>query len=345
MSNNWIDFLSHSGAVFDAHKNITFEPKTNAITGDLYLTDLTWLGLIQVSGEDRKTFLQGQLTNDVNAVSSSLSHLSGLCTPKGRMRALFSIFSRQDSLYLQMPLPLVEDIIKRLRMFVLMSKVELSDASDTLVRIGVYGRKAEKHLNEAGLNLPKELNMVSETEQIQLIRLAGEQPRFQVIGTYEQIRALWDKLKPKAALLSTNQWRLLDIQAAVPNVFPQTNEMFIPQMLNLQALNGISFKKGCYTGQEVVARMQYLGKLKRHMYIAHCDTDKLPEPGAELHSQTAKSGQGTGNIVDAQHSPGGGIDLLAVITSEAANNNDIYLDEAFAIPLNLKALPYELNLE
>ena len=231
----------------------------------------------------------------------------------------------------------------------MMSKVELNDVSDQFIRIGIYGLKAEKYLREAGFNVPSETNMVTETNTLQLIRLAGSTPRFECIGSLEAIKNLWQTLKNQAQLLNTSHWRLLDIQAGIPNIFIQTNETFIPQMLNLQALNGINFKKGCYTGQEIIARMQYLGKLKRRMYYAHCDTDTtktpLPKPGVTLYSKNSKSGQGAGNIVDAQISPTGGIDLLAVITTDAAESNDIFLDDTFNIALILHKLPYTIETE
>ena len=343
MSNKWMDFLTSCGATFNEQREIEFKTEVRSLSGDLLVTDLSWLGLLEVSGEDQKTFLQGQLTNDINAISSTLSHLSGLCTPKGRLRALFTIVTRKGSLYLQLPYTMLEDNLKRLKMFVLMSKVELNNVSDELVRIGIAGDKAEKYLQEAGFTIPSQTNIVSENNDMQLIRLAGSSARFQCIGSIDAISKLWQKLSDNAQLINSSHWRLLDILSGTPNVFPETNEIFIPQMLNLQALNGISFKKGCYTGQEVVARMQYLGKLKRRMYLAHCDSEELPVPGTELHSATSTSGQGSGNIVDAQASPRGGIDLLAVITNDAAENQDIYLDETLKIPLIIQELPYSLE--
>lgn len=349
MANNWMNFLSEIGASFNELREVNFnsaiESTSKLPQGDFFLTDLSWLGIIQVSGDDKHTYLQGQLTNDVNAVSSSLSQLSGLCTPKGRMRALFSIFSRSENLYLQVPYPLLAENLKRLKMFVLMSKVELNDGSDNLARIGIYGNKAEKILQNSGFTIPKETNMVTEHNDFQLLRLSGTTPRFECIGPVDNMKSLWQNLQPQAQLMNSNQWRLLDITAGTPNVFPQTNEAFIPQMLNLQAMNGISFKKGCYTGQEVVARMQYLGKLKRRMYRAHCDTEQLPLPGTALHSAASQSGQGSGNIVDAQLSPQGGIDLLAVITTDAADKQDIFLDELMQIPLKLQDLPYAIETD
>lgn len=357
MSNNWNSFLGPYGATFNTDHEVTFnsgsELSNDSLTkspikslrGDLFLTDLSYLGLIEVSGEDKKTFLQGQLTNDINAISSSLSHLSGLCTPKGRLKAIFSIFSHNDKLYLQLPSPLLEEILKRLKMFVMMSKVELNDISDTTARIGISGFKAIKNLRDNGFTIPTETNMVSDNDGLILIRLAGELPRFECVGPSDKMQNLWTAMQDKAQFLDTSHWKLLEIESGIPNVFASSKEAFIPQMLNLQILNGINFKKGCYTGQEVVARMQYLGKLKRQMYRAHCDSSELPLPGDLLYSASSKSGQGAGNVVDAQKSLDGGIDMLAVITKDAVENKDIFLDETMQYPLSIQELPYSIEVE
>ncbi len=346
MTNKWINYLTETGLSFNTRRELSHDSEATAIPdASLYLSDLSWLGLLEVKGDDRLTYLQGQLSNDINAVSSSLSQLSALCTPKGRMRALFSIIEDNDKLLLQLPYPLLEENIKRLKMFILMSKVELNDASDNYVKIGIAGKDAEKALQKAGFTIPQETNMVVQHEHKILVRLAGKQPRFECLGHFEDIKPLWGSLNSQAEILNASQWRLLDILSGIPNVFSQTSESFIPQMLNLQILNGVNFKKGCYTGQEVVARMQYLGKLKRRMYLAKCQSDTLPEPGASLYSASSSSGQGAGNIVDAQFSAPGEVSLLAVITSDAVEKQDIFLDEDMQRPLNLQKLPYSLETE
>lgn len=347
MSDNWINFLSNTGASFSQQQEVQFNQSIPHFNQGLLLTDLSWLGLIEVSGEDRQVFLQGQVTNDINAISSSLSHLSAFCTPKGRVRTLFSIFSRQtpdqSKLYLQLPLALLEANLKRLQMFIMMSKVELKDVSAELIRIGVAGNQASKYLQEQGLSIPDEINTVTQSGDISLIRLNGETPRFECVGSMDSIKELWQTLSSDAKLLDTRAWKLLNIQAGVPNVYPESSEMFIPQMLNLQLLNGINFKKGCYTGQEVVARIQYLGKLKRRMYLAHSDSETLPAIGAQVFSAGSGSGQGDGNIVEVQPALDGGIDMLVVVTHDAFESQGVFLDEAHQWPLTFRELPYSVE--
>ncbi len=343
MMNKWINYLTETGINFNSDREVINSSTTGIPEAELYLTDLSWLGIMEVKGDDRLTYLQGQLTNDINAVSSSLSQLSALCTPKGRMRALFHIIQNKDSLLLQLPHGLLAENIRRLKMFILMSKVELNDASDDIIKIGLAGKNAEQVLHNAGFTIPEQVNMVTQHNDILLLRLAGDEPRFECLGYFDAMQSLWESFNSQATLLSTQQWRLLDIKAGIPNVFPQTAESFIPQMVNLQFLNGVNFKKGCYTGQEVVARMQYLGKLKRRMYLANCQSDTLPEPGASLYSSSSSSGQGAGNIVDAQFSAKGEVTLLAVITNDSVEKQDIFLDEAMQQPLTIQELPYTVN--
>ncbi len=349
MTNKWIDYLNETGLNFNSDREVINDSSSGLPEEELYLTDLSWLGIMEVSGDDRLTYLQGQLTNDINAISSSLSQLSALCTPKGRMRALFHIIQNNiqnhDSLLLQLPYGLLAENIKRLKMFILMSKVELNDVSDDIIKIGLAGNNAEQVLQNAGFTIPEQTNMVTQHNDMLLLRLAGDIPRFECLGYFDAIQALWSSLTGQAELLSTQQWRLLNIKAGIPNVFPQTADSFIPQMVNLQHFNGVNFKKGCYTGQEVIARMQYLGKLKRRMYLAHCQSETLPEPGASLYSSSSTSGQGAGNIVDAQFSASGEVNLLAVITNDAVDRQDIFLDEAMQQPLNIQNLPYSVATE
>jgi hypothetical protein len=138
-------------------------------------------------------------------------------------------------------------------------------------------------------------------------------------------------------------WSLMDIRAGVPNIFEDTVEAFVPQMANLQLIGGVSFTKGCYTGQEVVARMQYLGKLKRRMYRAHVDSTQAPARGAEVFSPSSESGQGAGRIVDVAASPDGGYEVLAVIQISSAGADDLRLVDAEGPALRLLDLPYQFE--
>ena len=273
------------------------------------LTDLSHFGLIRVSGADSRTFLQGQLTNDINAVTPELAQFSSYCNPKGRMLGSFWIFQRGEDLYLQLPAELLQSVLTRLRMFVLRSDATLHDASADLARFAISGDCAADLLPFA----PDGEKACLTHNGITVIHLPGDRPRFELIGPPDSLAQTWRKLLETAEQAGPEFWSLMDIRAGMPTVFEDTLEAFVPQMANLQLIGGVSFTKGCYTGQEVVARMQYLGKLKRRMYHAHVDTAQAPARGAELFSPSSESAQGAGRVVDVAASPRGGYELLAVI--------------------------------
>jgi len=344
MNNEWQQFLEANGAVFgegevkhygepDAELQLALEADT--------LCDLSHDGLIRVRGEDSINFLQGQFTNDVRTLSETRHQLSSYCSPKGRMLVLFRLFRRDTATYLQLPSVLLEATLKRLKMFVLMAKVELEDVSDELVRFALAGPSADKLLATRLGKLPAEIDESLTLEGITVLRIAGKQPRFILHGSREAMSALWRKLTEAGARpVGAEAWRLQEIHAAIPSVLPETVDAFVPQMLNLQQLNGVSFKKGCYTGQEVVARMQYLGKLKRRMYLAHLDSTTRPAVGAQLSAPDSGSGQGAGKVVNVASTPQGGYDILAVMEIASADAGQVYLDEQ---PLTLMPLPYSME--
>ena len=305
---------------------------------DCAITELSHFGLIRATGSDVRTFLQGQLTNDINQVTPVLAQLSSYCSPKGRILGSFWVMQRGDDLYLQLPADRLPAILQRLRMFVLRAQVTLEDASGELARFGITGSCAADLLPFA----PGADKATATRDDITVIRLPGERPRFEIIGPVSALAPLWSKLSETATQTGPDFWSLMDIRAGVPNVFEDTVEAFVPQMANLQLIGGVSFTKGCYTGQEVVARMQYLGKLKRRMYLAHIADTQRPAPGAEVFSPSSESGQGAGRIVDAAPSPDGGFDVLAVLQISSAEAGDVRLHDAAGPVLELRPMPYDL---
>jgi tRNA-modifying protein YgfZ len=326
MNQEWTEFLASRPATESSDAT------------DCALNDLSHYGLIRVSGEDAEAFLQGQLTNDVRLVTEAHSNLAGWCNAKGRMIVNFRCFKRDGDYYLQTPGEHIELVLKRLGMYILRSQVSLGDASDELVRIGLSGNCSESLLAEDFENLPERANEMVQTGTRTLIRLPGTLPRFEVIGPEGEIEALWQKAETRARVAARDFWALQEIRAGVPTVFEETRESFVPQMMNMQLVDGVSFTKGCYIGQEVVARMQYLGTLKRRMYLAHVETDNPPKPGDELYSTGSVSGQGTGKVVDARTSDNG-YDLLAVIEVASAQNGEVLLGES-GPALQIQTLPY-----
>lgn len=306
--------------------------------------DLSQLGLIAVSGADASDFLQGQLTNDVRELSETHTQLSSQCSPKGRMLSLCRVLRMDDDLYLQLPRERVQPVLQRLRMFVLRARATLEDASDRLITIGLAGSCATALLGGHFRSLPDAENDLTREGDLLVIRMPGPAPRFQIIGPEPAMEVIWDALAAKATLTAPDFWGLLDIRAGIPSVHDATVDAFVPQMANMQLIDGVSFTKGCYSGQEVVARMQYLGKLKRRMYLAEVQTHAAPMPGHELYAAHSTSEQAAGRVVDARLNAAGGCELLAVIEIPAAEGGEVRLSAEGPV-LTLKDPPYGFPAE
>lgn len=343
MKPEWKEFLENNGAELDGEQVTSFGNADRELkitnTGNV-IADLSHFGLISVRGDDAVEFLQGQLTNDIREVSETKSQYSAYCTPKGRILSNFLIFQRGDTYYLCLPATMLEATLKRLGMFILMSKVKLEDASGDLARIGYSGPEAENELHEALGAAPEDTYETLQQDGLTITRLPGIHPRFQIFGNLDSVTNLWKALDVNDTAIGKPGWALLDILAGVPFILSETTEAFIPQMVNMQLTNGVSFKKGCYTGQEIVARMQYLGKLKRRMYLAHIDVDSTPEPGDELFSSLSDSSQGTGKIVNVGPDPDGGYQVLAVIEISSQADENVHLGKGDGPKLEFAKLPY-----
>jgi len=348
MNKDWQSFLEQQGATLDGNLVVDFgdsDKERQATASGHVIADLSHYGLISAEGEEARDFLQNQFSNDMRLVSDSESQISAYCSPKGRMMAAFRIFQHSETFYLRLPRSILEPTLKRLRMFIMRSQVTLEDASDKLASIGFAGPEAQQRLGKILEKVPTEPNTMAENNGLMIIRLPDPLARFEIHGDPEAVIGLWRRLARQASPVGADCWSWLDIQAGVPEVLPATVEAFVPQMVNLEALDGISYKKGCYPGQEVVARMHYLGKLKRRMYRAHASTDAVPSPGDNLYSP-AETDQSVGKVVEAQPNPNGGVDLLAVIQIATADSGDVRLAATEdATRLDLQDLPYTVTNE
>ena len=343
MINEWKDFLKSAGAELDESGVANFgnlrRELSVAITGNVF-ADLSHFGLIAVHGDDAEAFLQGQLTNDVSMLDGNRTQLSGLCNPKGRLLASFRLFRYRDSFYLSLPADMVEGVINRLRMYVLRSQVTLEEAGDTFVHLGISGDDAAECLTEFAGSLPDAVDTMTVQDDFLILKVPGIYPSYEVFTTVTQATELWDKLNVRSAPVGAEAWRLLNIQAGIPVIYPETREAFVPQMTNLQLINGVSFKKGCYTGQEIVARMQYLGKLKRRMYPVRTAADEAPGTGDEIFEEKGPD-QSCGRLVSVARHPDGDYAALAVLQiGSAEGGNPLHLGSADGPLIRLEQLPY-----
>jgi hypothetical protein len=343
MNTDWQDYLARRGAIFDSEMLRHFGNETSELLAAAQATTLCTLsqfGTLRVSGEDAQSFLQNMLSNDIGEVGAARAQLSSLNSPKGRMLASMMICRDGADYLLQLPKALCEPIRKKLSMYVLRAKVKISDASDEIVSLGLSGTAASDVLGGLFGGLPQQFLGCASNEQASVLRF--DDARFQINTTAQHAPALWETLSQHAQPVGSPCWDWLNIRSGLPFILPQTQEQFVAQMVNFDLIGGINFKKGCYPGQEIVARMQYLGKLKRRMYLAHVGGDDAPQAGDELLSADME-GQASGMVVNAAPAPGGGFDLLAVIQISSRETQLVHLDSLQGRALQYLSLPYPLS--
>ena len=307
-------------------------------TGNNVLCDLSHLGLLEISGADAVTFLQGQVTNDVSLLNGSNAHYTAYCNPKGRMLALFLAFAHYDHLHLQFNRELLEPIMKRLKMYVMRSKVEIKDVSDSIIKFGINGPEAASMLEVVFSSIPTEDYQLVSLDNGAILKLpsVNNDARFEIFTDAANAPLIWDALKNNCKIVEKPHWDWLEIQAGIPDIELKTQEQFVPQMLNLDILNAINFKKGCYTGQEIVARTHYLGTVKRRTYLAELATELAPAAGDKVLDAANNE---VGQIVRVAPNMSNGFDALIELRIEAKEAGGLTCNE---VAIRLKELPYPL---
>ncbi|MFC5301135.1 YgfZ/GcvT domain-containing protein [Azospira restricta] len=313
----WKEALGATGARFNDSRNPEVDSFGDA-AGELaaardatVVAPLTHLGVIRVGGEDAKSFLHNQLTSDINHLAADGAQHAAWCSAKGRMLASFVVWRDGGDYLLALSADLQAAIAKRLQMYVLRSKVTVADAG--LALLGLSGPQSPAALQAAGLPRPEPMKSAA-ADGCAVIRI--DDARQLIAVPAERAAAVWAALAGTARPVGLPAWRWLDIRAALPLISEATKEHFVPQMANFERIGGVSFHKGCYPGQEVVARTQYLGKVKRHLYRLR--SDAAMAAGDELYSEAVPD-QSCGMVVSAAASPAGGHEALAVVMELAAD--------------------------
>lgn len=304
MSSSWFEFLAGESARLGAHSSsqcvLDFgdpagERAATARGG--VLADLSPLAVLRISGAEAAGFLQSQLTCDVDALRPGQSSFGGYCTAKGRVYASFLLCRRQDDFLMLLSRDIAAPTQKRLQMYVLRAKVKLEAIADIVV-LGLQGEAAQAALSAA--------------PAATLLALPAN--RRIVIADEPSARSLWQAAKDMLRPVGFPCWQWLDIVNGEPWIDARTQEAFVPQMINLDRIGGVSFKKGCYPGQEVVARTQYLGKAHRRMHRVH--SAQAIDGGQDVFG-TAMGAQACGMILHAAPAPDSGWDALAVVHGDA----------------------------
>ena len=246
---------------------------------------------IRVEGDDRIQFLQGQLTQDINLISQDKALYAGFCNPKGRVLAFMLCYVAHESIHIQLDNSIKESILKKLKMYVLRSKVSLNLLEETFTSIGFVGTKA---LVERNIQIPKNHLDIVQYQDVMIMRIGQDGERYQLMGEASKVNEFIKLNFSVYSTMSLDDWNNLNILDGIPDIYPTTQEAFIPQSLNMDLIEGINFKKGCYTGQEIVARTHYLGKVKRRMYRAFIKSQVDLNPGDQILN---KNGEETGQLV------------------------------------------------
>ena len=333
---NWPDFLVSQGATrAGAGLPDRIDFRLPAEAGSGFLCALTHLGVIAASGDDAEHFLHNQLSNDVSGLDASHARLAGYCSAKGRLLATLLIWKDEGRVLMALPRELLTSTMKRLQMFVLRSKVRLQDVSDELALIGIAG---------APFALPPQPWQRSALEGGTLLRVpdSASLSRALWIGPVDAAQRCWPAWSAQRPAAPSSLWRWTEIMAGLPQVVEATREQFVPQMINFELVGGVNFRKGCYPGQEIVARSQYLGKLKRRALLAFTD-DASAAAGVEVFS-AADPAQPCGMVANAERGPDGRIACLVEMKMEAAGGA-VHLRAPDGPLLSFGELPYDLTAE
>ena len=315
MNTIWQDFLKTRGARFDKGVVADFgHPADELATtrAGTVLVPLDHLALFECTGEDATSFLHNQLTSDVNHLDAGTAQHSSWCTHKGRLQASFILYRQGADYRALLSADLLDSTLKQLQRYVLRAKARLRDLSNEQIAIGVSGPQAGESLRAAGLTVPEAPMTTLDAGTGTTIRLDAQ--RFIVIADAAAAPALYDRLAGVAHPAGVPVWHWLDIEAGIVLVTADTKEEFVPQMVNFDKIGGVSFHKGCYPGQEVVARAQYLGKIKRHLYQIRTNGPMVAGGSLFL---AGKSEQPCGLIANTAPAPDGLFAALAVIKEEA----------------------------
>lgn len=335
---NWNDFLVHQGAGIDEHGIADFKPSEfNA--DDTYLMPLSHQGLIEIKGPDAVKFLQGQVTCDIRELVNNHTLLGAQCNIKGRMLLCFrALQADSERILLRVDRSLIASGLASLGKYSIFFKATLTDVSEDHISIGIAGPSASAVIKDVfGIAISGD-NQAQLIDKHHIIRITANQ--YECWLTSNDAKTVWRNIANTTKVAGQNVWTLLNIQSGIGDITHETVETFTPQAINFQLVNGINFRKGCYTGQEIVARLHYRGTLKRHMYRFEfaLNNNALPRPGTTL---TNSEGKSVGEIVIAAQKNNTLGELLASVVDD--EKTDIYLANN-PQKLNPLPLPYAIPI-
>ena len=312
-----------------------------------WYSPLPEMGILAISGKDAVKLLQGQATCDILGLPPGQTSLGALCTAKGRAISVFRVLRAEDKIYILLPAEMLETVKKWLRRFVLRDDVKIDDETWGWTIFGLFGEKSAEVLQILGLPLLTQENEAEGQEgfytQFYAIRIPdANTPRFLTLVDAEKTAGMCRFLEVHGlSRCEPSRWALEDIRAGLPSIGAATTEEFVPQMLNLDLVGGISFNKGCYTGQEIIARTHYLGSLKRRMARLTGMGEPIPKAGDSLQVR-GHDGPSPGMTVCSAPDEDGRFELLAVVNTSFLEGGEAVFQTSGGIGLALSKLPYPL---
>lgn len=299
------------------------------------IAPLADMAVIRVADVDAEAFLAAQLTSDVGALGTQRTRFGAWCSAQGRVLALFRVIRLPDEFLLLLPAEIAETIVTRLRRYILRARVTIDISG--LLAAGISGAAAIADLFSV-IACPADSEQVVSAAGLTALRFPDGRQRALVLGAAEPVASLWQRVQKHAQRVGYRAWRLLDIEAALPQVYAATQNRFLPQMLNLDLLGGLSFEKGCYPGQEVVARLKYRGQLKQRLLMARADTSDMAAIGSRL--VTAGDGAAAGEVLMTARHPDGSCSMSVVAPMELLDSGRVHLYDPAGPAVRLSPPPY-----
>lgn len=353
MQEFWFKFFSQASKATIEGDEIRFNDQDagyNSIENNDSIIPLSQLAFVAVHGPEAAQFLQGQFTCDIPNEQTQSLLIGAHCSVKGKIQNLFRIvyfpWADEPCYVLMFHHSTLGDTIKRLKKYAAFSKVTIDDYTNQLAAFVLNGEQSEEMLTNALHISPPDINQCvwDESSQSIVAHLRGERPRFLFIASHEKTKEAWATCAKHFKPNNTCLWHLLEIRAGIPIIFPKTVDLFFPHYLNLPTLNGVSFEKGCYLGQEVIARMQYRGKVNKHLHRGFIsNSDSAPLPGTDIVYAEDDNQHPVGTVVVASPTLNNDFELLLVLKDEHKSFENLYVESADGPKLHHLNLMYNGN--
>lgn len=305
---------------------------------EVFAINVNSLTAISLSGEEQSKYLQGQVTCDVNSLAQEKLLTGAHCNAKGKVFSAFRLIERNDEYLLIQPTSSIELSLAELKKFGVFAKVEITQANN-INYLAIAGSQANAKMAELFSQVPDTLTPVIQQETTTLVYLAGAMDRYLIIDNNEGLAQVSTKLN--CPVFNDNVWQLLEISEGFPILAEQYVSEYVPQMLNLQAINGISFTKGCYLGQETVARMQYLGKNKRALFSLK-GNDINAKTGDIIEKKLGENWRKAGDVLAAYQAENKETNIQAVLANDIDDSTELRIKDQSAL-LTISSLPYPIS--